>query len=57
MDGMGVQVWPDGSRYDGFWQNGKKNGYGRFILVENIDFDGEVRDEFYQIRFKNIYTG
>jgi len=32
------------------------NGYGRYILVET-DFDKEICDEFYQLRFKNIYTG
>lgn len=21
-DRRGVQIWPDGSRYDGFWKNG-----------------------------------
>lgn len=21
-DGRGVQIWPDGSRYDGFWRDG-----------------------------------
>jgi len=30
-------VWPDGSKYEGFWEKDKANGYGRFILA-----DGDV---------------
>lgn len=25
-DGMGTQLWPDGSRYEGQWRNDKANG-------------------------------
>ena len=25
-DGYGTQLWPDGSRYEGMWQNDKANG-------------------------------
>ena len=25
-EGFGFQVWPDGSKYEGFWRNDKANG-------------------------------
>ena len=27
-EGKGIQVWPDGSRYDGYWKDGASNGFG-----------------------------
>ena len=27
-EGMGVQVWSDGSKYEGFWRDNKANGRG-----------------------------
>ena len=35
--GYGLQVWPDGSKYEGFWDNDQATGFGRFILA-----DGDV---------------
>ncbi|CAF4188496.1 unnamed protein product, partial [Rotaria magnacalcarata] len=29
-NGQGVSVWPNGSRYEGFWKDGLKDGYGTF---------------------------
>ena len=28
--GKGVQIWDDGAKYDGNWENDKSNGYGVF---------------------------
>ena len=28
-DGVGVQLWPDGSKYEGTWRRDKANGRGR----------------------------
>jgi hypothetical protein len=25
-DGRGIQIWLDGSRYEGYWRNNKANG-------------------------------
>ena len=25
-DGKGIQIWPDGSQYEGFWKNNMANG-------------------------------
>jgi hypothetical protein len=30
-DGQGVQVWPDGSKYEGYWKYNQANGQGRLI--------------------------
>jgi len=30
-DGRGVQIWPNGSRYDGWWLNDSASGYGRLV--------------------------
>ena len=30
-DGRGVQVWPDGSKYEGYWRDNQANGQGRLI--------------------------
>ena len=29
--GLGIKIWKDGTRYEGAWQNGKQNGFGRTI--------------------------
>ena len=28
-DGLGVQLWPDGARYEGMWKENKCSGKGR----------------------------
>ena len=35
--GKGVQVWDDGAKYEGNWENDKSNGYGTFYHT-----DGDV---------------
>lgn len=30
-EGKGVQIWPDGSLYEGYWRADKANGYGRLM--------------------------
>jgi hypothetical protein len=32
--GNGVQIWPDGARYEGQWENGKANGKGKSQLTK-----------------------
>ena len=31
---------PDGSRYEGSWQNGKPNGYGKAVLKNGTVYQG-----------------
>lgn len=42
--GYGVQVWPDGAKYEGDWVNGKANGKGTFMIMQGkfIHVDGDV---------------
>jgi hypothetical protein len=30
-DGRGIQIWPNGSRYDGYWKDGMAHGQGRLV--------------------------
>ncbi|CAG9318571.1 unnamed protein product [Blepharisma stoltei] len=43
--GFGVQLWNDGSRYDGFWLNDKANLKGRLIHGDGDVYEGEWKDD------------
>lgn len=34
-------MWPDGAKYEGYWQNDKAHGKGKFYHVEGDVYDGE----------------
>lgn len=38
--GMGLQLWPDGSMYEGYWADNKANGKGRLIHADGDVYDG-----------------
>ena len=38
--GYGVQVWPDGAKYEGMWEDGKATGKGKFVHVDGDVYDG-----------------
>ena len=40
-DGRGIQIWLDGSRYEGYWKNNKANGHGRLIHADGDVYEGE----------------
>ena len=40
-DGKGVLIWPDGSRYDGYWKDDRANGRGRLIHADGDVYEGE----------------
>ena len=40
----GVEVWPDGSRYEGDFHQGKKHGKGKFIWADGSSFNGQFID-------------
>jgi hypothetical protein len=39
-DGRGIQIWLDGSRYEGFWRVNKANGRGRLIHADGDVYEG-----------------
>ncbi len=40
-EGKGTQVWPDGSKYVGYWKNDMANGKGRLIHADGDVYEGE----------------
>ena len=38
--GRGVQIWQDGSKYEGFWESDKANGFGRLIHANGGMYQG-----------------
>ena len=43
--GQGVQIWPDGSFYEGFWKNDLANGRGRKIYSNGNLYEGYWKDD------------
>ena len=40
MKGKGIFYWPDGKRYEGEFNDDKKNGYGEFYWPDGRVFKG-----------------
>jgi hypothetical protein len=43
--GKGVQVWVDGSLYEGYWNMDKANGPGRLIHADGDVYNGDWKDD------------
>ena len=43
--GFGMQIWPDGSKYIGYWKNDRVNGQGRLIHNEGDVYSGTWKDD------------
>lgn len=43
--GKGIQIWSDGSKYEGWWKDNKANGRGRLIHADGDVFEGEWKDD------------
>ena len=39
--GRGIQIWPDGAKYIGYWQNGKACGKGKLYHSDGDIYEGE----------------
>lgn len=39
-EGKGVQIWPDGARFEGHWKNDMANGRGRLIHADGDVYEG-----------------
>ena len=35
-----MQIWPDGSKYEGYWLNDQANGKGRLIHHDGDTYEG-----------------
>lgn len=44
-EGYGTQVWPDKSKYEGYWKKDKANGRGRLIHADKDVYDGDWLDD------------
>lgn len=44
-DGVGVQIWPDGSRYEGLWRRDKANGRGRMTHANGDMYEGDWKED------------
>ena len=44
-NGFGVQVWKNGSCYEGEWRNDRANGYGRLIHPDGEYYEGEFSND------------
>ena len=45
-EGVGIQFWPDGSKYEGQWEQGQANGRGRMTHSNGDVYEGAwVRDK------------
>ena len=40
-EGKGIQIWKDGSKYEGYWKNDQANGLGRLIHADGDCYQGE----------------
>ena len=54
-NGRGVQLWPDGSLYFGYWSNDKANGRGRRIYPNGEIYEGEWKEDKRHGKGKLIY--
>lgn len=38
--GKGTQLWPDGAKYEGSWDNDRANGFGKFWHIDGDIYEG-----------------
>lgn len=41
MDGYGEYTWPNGEKYQGFYEKGQRNGKGKYYISKDRYFEGE----------------
>ena len=43
--GKGIQIWTDGSKYEGYWRSDRANGKGRLIHADGDVYEGQWLDD------------
>ena len=49
-----MQVWPDGTIYEGYWLNGRANGKGRIIHADGVWYNGNWLND--KANGQGVYT-
>ena len=44
-DGVGIQLWPDGTKYEGMWKKGKISGKGWMTHANGDVYEGQWLDD------------
>lgn len=44
QSGYGVEIWADGSKYEGFYENGKKDGQGKYEWPDGSRYNGQWKE-------------
>ena len=39
-----METWPDGARYEGSYENGQKNGRGKFSWADGSRYEGNFKN-------------
>jgi hypothetical protein len=39
---IGIQIWPDGAKYEGYWRDNVAHGRGRFHHIDGDVYDGKI---------------
>lgn len=56
--GKGMQIWPDGSIYEGWFKNNHAHGVGRFINTMGIIYEGDwIEDRIEGIGISKVHGG
>lgn len=55
-EGFGVQIWPDGSIYEGYWLKDKFSDFGRFVHKEGDYYVGTWKEGMANGKGKLVHT-
>ena len=53
--GNGIQLWEDGSRYEGTWENNRMNGKGKLLCGDGDIYEGNWKDDLFHGYGKYTY--
>lgn len=56
-EGFGVQLFPNGCLYAGFWANNQANGIGKLILPDSTSIEGDYKNNILQCGTVKYFNG